>query len=197
MRAKTNFSVQHPPELEELAAQVGEFIQYWGFKKVHGRIWTHLFLSDHPLDAGDLGKRLKISKALVSMSIADLMEYDVIEEVGKGDQGTTLYRANPDQTKVIFNVLRRRERRLLASVHGAWQQLARVPSSGGAPAGIDAKEVSRLGAWITSAQALLDAMISLDSAGGVDLAKRFQDLSLSAATVAQRGGTAPSARSRS
>ena len=101
MKAKTKFSIHYPSELDALAEQVGEFIQYWGFKKVHGRIWTHLWLSDHPLDAGDLGKRLQISKALVSMSIADLLEYDVIQEVGRGEQGTTLYRSNPDQTQVI------------------------------------------------------------------------------------------------
>jgi DNA-binding transcriptional regulator GbsR (MarR family) len=187
MRAKTKYSTQHPPELEELASQVGEFIQYWGFKQVHGRIWTHLFLSDHPLDAGDLGKRLKISKALVSMSIADLMEYDVIQEVGRGDQGTTLYRANPDQTKVIFNVLRRRERRLLSSVKAAWQQLVKSPGGGGAGVGVDAKELTRLGEWIDSAQELLDVMISLDD-DEVDLAERFQELSRQTASIS-RGGS--------
>ena len=42
------------PELDELAEFVGEFIQYWGFKRIHGKIWAHLFLSEVPLDATTL-----------------------------------------------------------------------------------------------------------------------------------------------
>ncbi len=97
------------PELEDLADQIGEFIHYWGFKRIHGRIWTHIYLAAKPLDAADLVRQMKISKALVSISLRELIDFEVIEEVGKSSRGTHLYRANPDILKVILSVLRQRE----------------------------------------------------------------------------------------
>lgn len=105
-----------PPEMEDVASQIGEFIEYWGFKNVHGRIWTHLFLAETPLDASDIVERLCISKALVSMSISDLLEYEVIQFAGKSERSTVLYKANPNVTSVIVNVLRKRERRMLSRI---------------------------------------------------------------------------------
>lgn len=161
MRAKTQFSTEVPHELEDLAEQVGDFIQYWGFKKVHGRIWTHLFLSNHPLDAGDLCKRLNISKALVSMSIADLLEYEVIQEVGKGEQGTLLYRANPDVTRVIFNVLRKRERKMLASVESSHALLVKTAGVDPKASGnLDPERIQYMGEMIRTAQGALETLIS-------------------------------------
>ena len=84
------------PELEDLAHQIGEFMEYWGFKKVHGQIWCHLFLSSTPLDASELMSRLGISKALVSISLKELLKYEVIRESGKSDRGTRCYQATED-----------------------------------------------------------------------------------------------------
>ncbi len=112
-----------PPEVQELANQVGVFIQYWGFKSVHGRLWAHLFLSKEPLDAGALIKRLAVSKALVSMSLKDLLKYKVVRMAGKSPEGTALYDANPDVTGVILNVLKLRERKLIDRVSTACESL--------------------------------------------------------------------------
>src|SRR4051812_25087650 len=111
------------PELEDLAEQIGEFIEYWGYKKVHGRIWTHLILSETPLDATALIRRLGISKALASMSLADLISPGVIYEAGRGKRGTILYAPNLNLTQVILNVLRQRERRMLARIAASFALL--------------------------------------------------------------------------
>src|SRR5690606_9879511 len=95
-----------PPEFEDLASQIGEFIEYWGFKKIHGQIWTHIFLSQNPIDATTLVKRLHVSKALVSLAIKDLMKYEVIQVVGQGTRRKVLFQSNPDLTRVICSVLR-------------------------------------------------------------------------------------------
>jgi DNA-binding transcriptional regulator GbsR (MarR family) len=58
-----------PPELKQLELSVAQFMQYWGFKKIHGRIWTHLFTSQKPLDSITLMSRLKVSKGLMSLAI--------------------------------------------------------------------------------------------------------------------------------
>src|ERR1700730_8342606 len=96
-----------PPELEELAGEVGDFICYWGFKKIHGRLWTHIYLATLPVDAGQLMQRLKVSKALISLYLHDLLKYDVIIESGKSTRSTQTYVANPEVLDVILNVLRR------------------------------------------------------------------------------------------
>jgi len=119
----TDKPIKVQPELEDVVAQIGEFIEYWGFKNVHGRIWTHIYLAAEPLDAGDLIERLQISKALVSMSISDLMDYDVIQVAGKSSRGTTTYTANPNVTSVVIGVLRKRERRLLSRIGAATKVL--------------------------------------------------------------------------
>jgi DNA-binding transcriptional regulator GbsR (MarR family) len=107
-------NVRGIPELNDLADEVGNFMCYWGFKKIHGRIWTHVFLSKTPLDAADLMERLSVSKALVSLSLSDLLEHNVLLEAGKSERGTQTYVANPDVLGVILDVLRCRERKLLA-----------------------------------------------------------------------------------
>lgn len=129
-----------PSEMREFADQVGEFIQHWGFKKVHGRIWTHLFLSPEALDAGEIRKRLSISKALVSMSLSELLEYDVIEVTGKSSRGTLIYRANKDVMGVILNVLKLRERRMLSRILAAHKKLA-----GQKNASVDSDTLENLG----------------------------------------------------
>jgi DNA-binding transcriptional regulator GbsR (MarR family) len=148
-----------PPELEDVASQVGEFIEYWGFKNVHGRIWTHLFLSDEPLDAGELIERLGISKALVSMSISDLLEYEVIQLAGKGPKSTATYRANPDVTTVIANILRKRERRMLGRVSSATRQLRDLPKESRGNIKLSPVRLDSLMDMIRTAEGALDGVL--------------------------------------
>lgn len=153
------------PEMEELSRQVGAFMQYWGFKAIHGRIWVHLFLSPQALDAGELIQRLKVSKALMSMSITDLLEYDVILEAGKGNRGKQLYVANPKVTTVIFDVLRKRERQLLAKVASSFQLLEGDHKAGSSMAGVQPERLKELGIMIHSAQEALEAFIAIGEIG--------------------------------
>jgi DNA-binding transcriptional regulator GbsR (MarR family) len=142
------------PELEELAEQVGEFIRYWGFKKVHGKIWLHLFLSPEPLDAADLRARLKISKALVSMSLQDLIHYRVILPMGKGSRETLVYQSNPEIMESILNVLRSRERKLLARIQASFKTVKKSSEKE-----IDAEKAKILGQMLDSAESLLDGFL--------------------------------------
>lgn len=151
-----------PPELETAAEQVGDFIQYWGFKKVHGRIWAHLYLSDHPMDAAELMRRLQISKALVSISVADLMKYDVIREAGKSPQGTQLYQANPAIVSVIVNVLRQRERRMFAQIGASFALLGKLKPSERQASGIDEERLNSVCELVRIAETSLDSLIELD-----------------------------------
>ena len=75
-------------KLLRLAESIGHFVEYWGFKQVHGKIWTLIFLSTEPVDANYIMTHLKISKALTSMSIKDLIHHKVIFELDKERPGT-------------------------------------------------------------------------------------------------------------
>lgn len=150
-----------PPELDALADEVGDFICYWGFKKVHGRLWTHLFLAKDALDAGQLMGRLKISKALTSLSLNDLLKYEVILEHGKSNRGTQLYIANQDVLDVILNVLRARERKMLARAEISQKMLYQLGESALASARLQADRVESIGRLIGQAQNALTGLLEL------------------------------------
>jgi DNA-binding transcriptional regulator GbsR (MarR family) len=151
------------PELEDLADQIGEFIAYWGFKRVHGRIWTHIFLSASPLDASDIIERLGISKALVSISLKDLLDYEVIRDAGRSERGTVLYEANENVTDVITNVLRRREKRMMSRIQTAQRLLKELPAAEKRSAGLNDAKLADLAKMIDFANDSLDHVLALDA----------------------------------
>ena len=150
-----------PPELEELAKEVGDFICYWGFKKIHGRLWTHLYLSKNPLDAGQMMSLLKVSKALISLSLNDLLQHEVILENGKSDRGTQTYVANPDVVDVILNVLRQREKRMLIKAQSALRQVSALPLDRQEHHGLEPERIAALQKMIHQAQNALDSILEL------------------------------------
>lgn len=150
-----------PAEFENLADKIGDFLAYWGFKKVHGRIWTHLFTAQNPLDASDLIRRLRISKALVSLTVKDLLFYGVISEAGKSERGTILYRANPNVTEVILNVIRGRERKLLAQIRAAHKESTNMSLADQSLLNLSTHGLQTLGTLIEEAEAGLSQVLEL------------------------------------
>jgi len=147
------------PELEEFASEVGQFMEYWGFKKVHGLIWSHIYLSQKPLDATELMRRLQISKALVSISLKELLDFAVIEEAGKSERGTRLYSAREDLGATILDTLRRRERKMMARIRTSHSLLERLEADELEFHGIAQQKVALLGMLIRLVEQSLDHMI--------------------------------------
>ncbi len=162
LKNEVNDMTKVPPELSELVNQVGNFIEYWGFKNVQGRLWAHLWLSSEPLDAGDLMKRLGISKALVSISMKEMLEYEVVQEVGKSERGTILYRANPDKEMVILNVLRRRERMMMSRIASAFQLLEKMNPIDKKFYRISEAQMDGMGEMIKNVEMLLDILLAME-----------------------------------
>jgi hypothetical protein len=157
-------------QLNRLAEQIGGFIEYWGFKKIHGQIWTHLYLSPTPLSAQDLIARLKVSKALISLSMKDLLEHQlVIQTEDSLERKNKFYYANPDVFGVIRGVLESRETLMLQRVsaefgqlHGMVSEPTAPPLKGPAPEPlVDQDRMSNLGEMITGAQGALQQLIEL------------------------------------
>ncbi len=168
--------VTNHPELDDLAEKIGEFIQYWGFKRIHGKIWAHLYLSEIPLDATTLVKRLKVSKALVSFSIHDLLEYRVIREVARGRGRTVLYDANPDVTEVILGVLKLRERKLMTQVALEAEKLSKSTSGVITAMRVSPTKLAGMREMIESAQQFLDFIIDGGGDGDRDMFTSFNSV---------------------
>jgi len=107
------------PALIDLAKTVGEFMQYWGFSKIDGQIWCLIFITQNPLSGQELAKALGISKASVSLTIHELLFYEVIESTSRGNRNTIYYRSNPNIEQVIVNVLKNRELKLIEKAANA------------------------------------------------------------------------------
>lgn len=147
-------------QVNKLAERVGDFIQYWGFKKIHGKVWTHLYLSPEPLDASDLMARLGMSKSLASITINDLLTYKVIVGRGKGPKDTLVYSANPEVREVVLEILKNRERKMLEAAEVEQRSLKQVLGTT-SDHGLDAERLVSVGRMIGEAQLALSAIIAL------------------------------------
>ena len=110
---------------KRLADSVGDFIRYWGFKEVHGRIWVHIYLSENPITAKELTKKLGVTKGLVSTALAELIAYQVVEKINVGDARSPGYQSNTDLVQVINNILRNRELKLTTRIKEDSEALAK------------------------------------------------------------------------
>lgn len=152
-----------PPVLEALAERIGEFIEYWGFKRVHGRVWCHLYLAGGPVDAGWLMQRLGVSKALVSTTLKELRGLGVIEESGFSQRGTQLFQASPRIVAVILSVLKSREQRLMSRTQAAAQDLGRLTPAELRAAWVDPQRARQLVALVETGSTLLERLIGLQA----------------------------------
>ena len=127
-------------------------------------IWTHLYLSPEPLCAQDLIERLKVSKALVSLSIKDLLHYQVIVQTEETlNKKNKFYTANPDVVSVIRNVLESRETKMVSKLLEEFTELASRDSESQIRGSLSPERLEALGKMITGADFLLRQALALSS----------------------------------
>jgi DNA-binding transcriptional regulator GbsR (MarR family) len=97
----------------QIVETIGDFIKFWGFSKHHGRIWALLYISEVPLNSRDIQSHLEMSSGLVSMSIKELLHWDVLLKVSIPRDRKDYYRANADVWHMITKVMREREYQLI------------------------------------------------------------------------------------
>ncbi|MBW2525711.1 MAG: ArsR family transcriptional regulator [Deltaproteobacteria bacterium] len=93
-----------------VAEAVGRLMEFWGFKRNMGRVWSVLYLSDRPLAARELKEGLGASVGTVSMTLTELGRWGVVRQVWQKGSRSRLYEAETDLWKMITRVLRERER---------------------------------------------------------------------------------------
>ena len=115
--------------LSELASGVGDFIRYWGFRKIHGQIWTLVYLSEKPLSGIEIIKILNVSKALVSPALKELESEKLIFEIKSENAKVKRYVAVDDVGAVIGKVLEKREKPMMNQISEALQRLKKNEAS--------------------------------------------------------------------
>ncbi|HEY6881403.1 MAG TPA: hypothetical protein VI299_25435, partial [Polyangiales bacterium] len=88
---------------------VGRLMEFWGFKRHMGRIWTVLYLSDEPLGATELRDKLQLSAGSVSMALNDLLRWGVVKKIWVHGQRRDYFVAESNLWKMISRVFRERE----------------------------------------------------------------------------------------
>lgn len=95
---------------------VGTVIEFWGFKRNHGRLWAFLYLRGRPQSASELVTELGLSKGAVSMITRELEQWGVLRRVRAGRSRAWQFVAEQDLMVMLRSVIERREISLVARV---------------------------------------------------------------------------------
>lgn len=92
-----------------VADAIGRLMQFWGFKRPMGRLWTMLYLSPEPLSATTLGETLKMSAGAVSMALSELEKWSAVTRTWIPGDRRDYFIAESDIWKLVQRVMRERE----------------------------------------------------------------------------------------
>jgi HTH-type transcriptional regulator, glycine betaine synthesis regulator len=121
---------------------IGGLMEFWGFKRNMGRMWTLLYLEPQPLSAADIAERLSLSSGAVSMTLGDLQQWGAVRKTWVPGERRDYYEPETDIWKMVSNVFRSRE---LLQVRGAIDVFGQAMKSLAADRdGADADEDQRL-----------------------------------------------------
>lgn len=143
--------------LRNLSMSIGDFIRYWGFRRIHGAIWTQLFLSKTPLSCKDLTEQLDLSKALISPALNELCGFKLVKEVDSPNEKTKLYCASENINEVIQHILKSREAKMLKQIT---EDYSSFNSSTVKKQRVDEDKVKALGEMIMAANIMLEIFSS-------------------------------------
>ncbi len=148
---------------------VGRLIEFWGFKRNMGRIWTVLYLSPDPLSADDLRHAFGLSSGAVSMTLSELARWGVVRKVWIQGERRDFYAAEVQLWRMISRVFSERERREVIAAVDAFEGALRdldvlrktAPDAGvRARAELQYERISQLLELARLGRRMLDALVS-------------------------------------
>ncbi len=86
---------------------VGAYIETWGFRSIHGRVWALLAMRSSPLAQAEIAELLGVSRSLVSLAVSELSTYGLVRATGE-HRGAPI-EACLDVWPTITDVIRSRE----------------------------------------------------------------------------------------
>lgn len=93
----------------EAADAIGRLMEFWGFRRHMGRIWTVLYLSPDPMTTGELSDTLQLSSSGVSLSLGELVRWGAVRKTWLPGQRKDYYEAETSVWKLLRRVYERRE----------------------------------------------------------------------------------------
>jgi DNA-binding transcriptional regulator GbsR (MarR family) len=148
---------------------VGRLIEFWGFKRNMGRVWTVLYLSPEPLSAEDLRHALGLSSGAVSMTLSELARWGVVRKVWIQGERKDFYAAEVQLWRMISRVFSEREKsEIIAAIDSfeeALSELDRIRRTSGdasarARAELQHHRISQLLELARLGRRLLDVFLS-------------------------------------
>jgi HTH-type transcriptional regulator, glycine betaine synthesis regulator len=106
----------------EVVETVGRLIEFWGFKRALGRVWSLLYLAPRPLSAVEISERLSMSSGAVSMALNELQLWGVVSRVHKPADRKEYFAAEEDIWKMVTRVLSDRELREVENAHESFSR---------------------------------------------------------------------------
>ncbi len=109
-----------------VADTIGGLMDFWGFKRPMGRIWTLLFISPDALSAREIAERMHMSSGSVSMTLAELVEWGAVRRTWRPGTRREFFAAETSVWKLVSRVIRERELRLVAEARETFAEADEV-----------------------------------------------------------------------
>jgi DNA-binding transcriptional regulator GbsR (MarR family) len=147
----------------EVVDMVGRLMQFWGFKRPMGRLWTLLYLAPEPLSAAEIAAELKMSAGAVSMTLSELTKWGAAKKSWRLGERRDYYEAETSVWKLVRRVIGDRELSLvrefsdaLGAAQGALEHASLAP----AVKGFKKERIARLLELSKLGENLLSALVA-------------------------------------
>lgn len=107
------------------ADAMGRLMEFWGFRRHMGRLWTILYLSPEPLTTAELSETLRLSSSAVSLSLGELVRWGAVRKTWRPGERRDFYQAESNVWKLLRRVYERRELNLVREASDAFRDAQR------------------------------------------------------------------------
>lgn len=141
---------------------VGAYIEGWGFRSIHGRVWALLAMRDGPMAQAEIAETLGVSRSLVSLAISELTQFGLVRATS--DARNAPWEPTWDVWPTITDVIRSREwmqmERARQALEAALSE-AQFARESGTPSPWDERRIRLLLTMTEFAQTTLRAILSV------------------------------------
>jgi DNA-binding transcriptional regulator GbsR (MarR family) len=102
------------------ADAMGRLMEFWGFRRHMGRLWTILYLSPEPMTTVELSETLRLSSSAVSLSLGELVRWGAVRKTWLPGERKDFYQAESSVWKLLRRVYERRELNLIREATDAF-----------------------------------------------------------------------------
>ena len=155
------------PELRAAEA-MGRLMEFWGFRRHMGRLWTVLYLSPEPMTTAELAETLQLSSSAVSLSLGELVRWGAVRKTWRPGQRKDFYQAESRVWKLLRRGYERRELNLIREAIDAFAEAQRdldltcgpLPATEQRRVDFMRKRLSRLSALSRAGERLVQTLVA-------------------------------------